>query len=56
MKIFSFVHHTEVVQINSLERISEHFDSEKLCSGFIAPKASAEGACIFSKLVTMERV
>ena len=23
---------------------------------FIAPKASAEGACIFSKLVTMERV
>ena len=25
-------------------------------SGFVAPKASAEGACIFSKLVTMERV
>ena len=23
---------------------------------FIAPKASAEGACIFSKLVTVERV
>ena len=23
---------------------------------FVAPKASAEGACIFSKLVTMERV
>ena len=23
---------------------------------FIAPKASAEGTCIFSKLVTMERV
>ena len=28
------------------------------CLGFpvIAPKASAEGACIFSKLVTVERV
>ena len=36
MKILSFVQHTEVVQINSLERISEHFDSEKLCSGFIS--------------------
>ena len=25
-------------------------------TNFIAPKASAEGACIFSKLVTVERV
>ena len=47
-------------QVNNLQAVllkaSYRVTGDKTRFLFIAPKASAEGACIFSKLVTVERV